>query len=59
MATKSGFPYAEIEFDAKGKFGANQVKAAIDTLRSPGVTDVLVLSHGWNNDIADARAFYD
>ncbi len=58
MATKSGFPYAEIEFDEKGKFGATQVKAAIDTLRAPGLTDVLVLSHGWNNDIADARKWY-
>ncbi|MEP7380840.1 MAG: hypothetical protein ABI910_04095 [Gemmatimonadota bacterium] len=58
MATKNGFPYAEVEFDAKGKFGATQVKDAIETLRAPGLTDVLVLSHGWNNDIADARAFY-
>lgn len=24
-----------------------------------GVTDLLVLSHGWNNDIAEARALYD
>lgn len=58
MATKSGFPYAELEFDAKGKFGAAQLKAALDTLRTPGLTDVLVLSHGWNNDIADARKWY-
>lgn len=58
MATKNGFPYAEIEFDEKGKFGAAQLKAAIDTLRAPGLTDVLVLSHGWNNDIADARKWY-
>lgn len=58
MATKSGFPYAELEFDAKGKFGAAQLKAALDTLRAPGLTDVLVLSHGWNNDIADARKWY-
>lgn len=58
MATKNGFQYAELEFDAKGKFGPNQLKAAIDTLRAPGLTDVLVLSHGWNNDIADARKWY-
>lgn len=58
MATKNGFPYAELEFDAKGKFGAAQLKAALDTLRAPGLTDVLVLSHGWNNDIADARKWY-
>ncbi|HEX4931569.1 MAG TPA: hypothetical protein VFV33_00235, partial [Gemmatimonadaceae bacterium] len=58
MATKHGFPYAELEFDAKGKFGANQLKAALETLRAPGLTDVLVLSHGWNNDIADARKWY-
>lgn len=58
MATKNGFPYAELEFDAKGKSGAAQLKAALDTLRAPGLTDVLVLSHGWNNDIADARKWY-
>ncbi|MCC6929673.1 MAG: hypothetical protein IT359_11840 [Gemmatimonadaceae bacterium] len=58
MATKNGFPYAELEFDAKGKFGPNQLKAAIETLRTPGLTDVLILSHGWNNDIGDARKWY-
>ena len=26
---------------------------------SAGVTDLLVLSHGWNNDMAEARALYD
>ncbi len=58
MATKSGFPYVEIEFDAKGKTGAAQVKGVLDALKVPGLTEVLVLSHGWNNDIADARKWY-
>jgi hypothetical protein len=58
MATKSGFPYVEIEFDAKGKTSAAQVKGVVDALQAPGLTDVLVLSHGWNNDIADARKWY-
>lgn len=58
MATKSGFPYVEIEFDAKGKTSAAQVKGVLDALKAPGLTDVLVLSHGWNNDIADARKWY-
>lgn len=58
MATKDGFPYVEIEFDAKGKFSAAQLKGVLDTLRAPGLTDVLFLSHGWNNDIRDARTWY-
>lgn len=59
MATKSGFPYAEIEYDAKGKTSAASVKGVIDTVGGNGVTDVLFLAHGWNNDIKDARKWYN
>lgn len=58
MSTRHGFPYVEIEFDAKGKFGAAPLKGVLDTLRAPGLTDVVFLSHGWNNDIRDARTWY-
>jgi hypothetical protein len=27
-------------------------------VQGSGVTDLFVLSHGWNNDMADARALY-
>jgi hypothetical protein len=44
-------PYREVEFDKKG----NLLKE--DKL-PPGVTDLIVISHGWNNDAADARELY-
>ena len=48
----------DVEFTKDGEvFKPAQVKALIAAL--PGVTDLLVLSHGWNNDMADARALYD
>ena len=58
MPTRNGFPYAEIEFDATGKFPVAQLAGVLATLRTPGVTDVVFLSHGWNNDIKEARTWY-
>lgn len=36
-------------------------QAQVDALLAalPGVTDLIVLSHGWNNDMADARKLYN
>jgi hypothetical protein len=34
-----------------------QVTALLDGLQ--GVSDLIVAAHGWNNDLADARALYD
>src|SRR3954451_18296054 len=49
-----------VAFDELGKFvdrpGFDAVLAADDG-RSP-VADVLILSHGWNNNLADATALY-
>jgi hypothetical protein len=52
-------PFFEIEFNKE----AAQVKPqqAIDlkqAVTSQGVTDLIVLSHGWNNDMAEARGMY-
>ena len=48
----------EVEFTKDGAVhdGA-QVDALINGL--PGVTDLIVLSHGWNNDMKEARELYD
>jgi hypothetical protein len=51
MADLAGLPYVEARFDKRG------------TLESPvalpgGVSDLFVISHGWNNTAADARALY-
>jgi pimeloyl-ACP methyl ester carboxylesterase len=52
-------PAFEVEFDKQGKaVDARQLTAAIDGVAQAKATDLLVLAHGWNNDIADARALY-
>ena len=60
MPSLSAFPYFEIEFT---KDGAVHDQAQVTALAQgvgpgSGVTDLLVISHGWNNDMADARALY-
>lgn len=48
----------EIEFTRDGRvFDEGQVQAAL--AGAAGLTDLLVLSHGWNNDKSDARARYE
>jgi hypothetical protein len=51
-------PKFEVEFDKDGHaFDPSQVGAVLAAL--PDVTDLFVLSHGWNNDMDDARALYE
>jgi pimeloyl-ACP methyl ester carboxylesterase len=58
MAELSGFPYAEVGFGIDGSvLDANERKAAIALAED--LSDVLVISHGWNNDMSDARAVYE
>lgn len=48
----------EIEFTREGRvFDEAQVEAAL--AGAAGLTDLLVLCHGWNNDKADATGLYD
>jgi pimeloyl-ACP methyl ester carboxylesterase len=57
MAELSGFPYAEVQFGIDGQaLDQSERKAAIAVAN--GRTDVLVISHGWNNDMAEARGVY-
>jgi hypothetical protein len=59
METIAGFPFTGIEFTKDGAVAKNaQVQAALSMLDEQHATDVLVLSHGWNNDMADARELY-
>ncbi|HEV2147475.1 MAG TPA: hypothetical protein VGR37_08730 [Longimicrobiaceae bacterium] len=54
-----GFPYFEVEFDKKGKVvDRAAADGVLRHVRSEGTTDLFVLSHGWNNDIAEARDLY-
>ena len=59
MAELSGFPYVEVEFDKRGKLvDARQVDDAVKEIRRLGITDLIVWSHGWNNDMDEARDHY-
>lgn len=59
MQTVGGFSYFEVEFTKDGAASdPAQVAALHDFVVQAGTTDLLVISHGWNNDMADARALY-
>ncbi|HEU0014947.1 MAG TPA: hypothetical protein VFQ45_14765 [Longimicrobium sp.] len=58
MENIAGFDFAPVEFNKEGRVHDEaQVRALLDAL--PGqYTDLLVLSHGWNNDMGEARGLY-
>jgi hypothetical protein len=60
VADLSRFPYFEIQFDKQGTpFDAKEVKQALDFLKQDAAaTDLFVIAHGWNNDMAEARTLY-
>lgn len=59
MSTQSGFLTFELEFDRAGKpVSAAALPALAASLASAQITDLLVMSHGWNNDMAEARTLY-
>src|SRR4051812_9169838 len=59
MGALSGIPYFEVEFDKEGEASdAGQIKALMAALKPDDPTDLIVISHGWNNDMAQARDLY-
>ena len=64
MESLSGFPFLAMPFDKNGtvvnRADVETLLAYLAAQRQKGtpVTDLLVLSHGWNNDINDARQLY-
>ena len=57
------FPYFPLEFTKDGAISKqDQFAALVDALTKPTgkevVTDLLVISHGWNNDIPEAEQLY-
>ena len=57
MTDLSGFPSAEVQFRADGGVDGSD-GAARALAADPAITDLLVLTHGWNNDIAGARDLF-
>lgn len=59
MPTNHGFPYTTVRFDRAGApVDTADVTAARAMVREGGVTDVLVLVHGWNNHMDAAENLY-
>ncbi|MEX2223951.1 MAG: hypothetical protein WEG40_19335 [Candidatus Rokuibacteriota bacterium] len=61
MKTLHGFPCFEIEFDIDGRLvDAKQASETTAFITSPaaGVTDAIAISHGWNNNMDEARRLY-
>ncbi len=59
MADIAGFPYYEVEFTKDGEiFDGHQASAVLDAVGAGAITDLFVVSHGWNNDMAEARSLY-
>ena len=59
MGDIAGFPYLEAEFTKEGALLAPpDPKQIADFVTSAGATDLLVISHGWNNDMDEARTLY-
>lgn len=54
-----GLPFFPVEFDKKARLVDDDQTLALDSfIKTGSVTDLLVLSHGWNNDEAQAMALY-
>src|SRR4051812_21958484 len=55
----AGFDVFEVEFNRQGEVNADaQVRDLSNFIGAQKVTDLLVFSHGWNNDEAEARQLY-
>ncbi|VVJ16934.1 Uncharacterised protein [Amycolatopsis camponoti] len=53
-----GFPAAEVEFDRAGELVGDRGAAVRALAADPGVTDLVVLTHGWNDAPLVARLLY-
>src|SRR5215211_2973068 len=59
MPELSGFSYNEVQFTKDAKVSdESEVDGLLQSLSSNHPTDLLVLAHGWNNDMDDARSLY-
>jgi hypothetical protein len=59
MAEISGFPYFEVQFTKQGDlFEPSEKQAVLDAARAGSLEELFIVAHGWNNDVAEARALY-
>jgi hypothetical protein len=59
VADLAGFPCFEVEFKKDGSLvNPGDEQGAAQFIKDRTLTDLLVFSHGWNNDMDDARKLY-
>ncbi len=59
MENVSGFPYTEVQFTRDGHVhDVTDVDRLFAMASTAKVTDLLIVSHGWNNDMDQARRLY-
>jgi hypothetical protein len=59
MPELEGFPYFEVQFAKTGEVhDLNESQDLLDVIAHNTVTDLFVISHGWNNDMNEARGLY-
>ena len=57
--TLNGFPFWVLEFDKDGQpADVGAVDRFVGDVKSQGITDVFIFSHGWNSDRATALSLY-
>jgi len=59
MTTMAGLRFWELTFDADGDTDAGARDSFLTEVRDAGITDLVVFSHGWNNDHRIATSLYE
>lgn len=60
MKNLHGFPFFEMEFKKDGTIYKNEQKEALlNSISNSEITNLVVISHGWNNDKKEAEDMYD
>jgi hypothetical protein len=59
MATVAEFPYFPVQFNKEAVVHDQSEQSALEQFLAQGnTTDLVVISHGWNNDMQEAQALY-
>lgn len=51
-------PYIEVEFNKEGTLHKPEIIDVVQFVEKKKLTDLFVISHGWNNDMKEARDLY-
>lgn len=60
MSTEiAGLPFWTLMFDTQGDTDQQRLDEFCAEVRDRGITDLIMFSHGWNNDLSNATQLYD